>query len=96
MVTKDTELSGVTLPKGEPAEVLAASANRDENKWVEPERFDVKRAPFPNLALEKGIQFYIGPALAGMERTVACSVVSEEFEIFFKIHTKTRKQTESW
>ena len=79
VVAQNTELSGVTLPKGEPAEVLVGSANRDESKWVEPERFDVQRAPFPNLAFGKSLHFCIGATLAHLEGTVAFSAVLDRF-----------------
>ena len=79
VVAQNTELSGVTLPKGEPAEVLVGSANRDESKWVEPERFDVTREPFPNLAFGKSLHFCIGAAVARLEGTVAFSEVLDRF-----------------
>ena len=79
VVAQNTELSGVTLPKGEPAEALVGSANRDESKWVEPERFDIQREPFPNLAFGRNLHFCIGATLAHLEGTVAFSTVLDRF-----------------
>ncbi len=79
VVARNTELSGVTLPKGERVEVLVGSANRDESKWVEPDRFDIRREPFPNLAFAKGPHFCIGAALARLEGTLAFNEVLDRF-----------------
>jgi cytochrome P450 len=42
-VMRDVEVDGVTLPQGSRAMVMYGSANRDERKWSEPERFDIRR-----------------------------------------------------
>jgi hypothetical protein len=44
--TDDFQLDGVTLSQGQRVVVLFASANRDERKWDDPERFDVRRKPW--------------------------------------------------
>ena len=54
----DTELGGVTIPGGAPVGSLVSSANRDEAKFTDPDRFDIFRyrparpgaAPAPRTA----------------------------------------------
>ncbi|MFJ4760509.1 cytochrome P450 [Kocuria marina] len=41
--TRDTVLQGVHLPAGSKLGVCLLSANRDENEWPHPERFDLTR-----------------------------------------------------
>jgi cytochrome P450 len=43
VLTTDYEVDGVTMPAGSRVMMLYASANRDERRWEDPERFDVRR-----------------------------------------------------
>ena len=42
-LTRDHEVDGVRMPAGARVMVLFGSGNRDERRWPEPERFDVRR-----------------------------------------------------
>jgi pimeloyl-[acyl-carrier protein] synthase len=79
VVAEDIELGGTVLRKGQPAELVVGSANRDETKWEDPDVFDIMRKPFPNLAFGKGIHFCIGAALARLEGTIALGEVLDRF-----------------
>src|SRR4029450_5432862 len=46
----DTELRGVHIPKGSFVAVYYPSANRDEDLFPEPDRFDITRSPNDHLA----------------------------------------------
>jgi cytochrome P450 len=63
LLTDDYQLDGVTLPAGERVVVVFASANRDERKWDDPDRFDVRRRPSDHVAFGWGQ--LSGPAPAG-------------------------------
>jgi hypothetical protein len=67
LVTEDTELSGVRLPRGSLVVVLLASALRDERKFPDGERFLLDRGASANLAFGHGIHFCLGAMLARLE-----------------------------
>ena len=66
-VMKDTELSGQPLIKGDKVAVFYASANRDEDVFVEPDRFDIARSPNDHLSFGSGPHFCLGASLARLE-----------------------------
>ena len=52
--TKDTELRGVPVKKGDRAAMFYPSANRDETHFADPDRFDIGRSPNHHLAFGGG------------------------------------------
>ena len=69
-VTKDTELRGERLRKGDLVALFVASANRDEEVFTDPDRFDVGRSPNEHLAFGYGEHFCLGASLARLEMRV--------------------------
>jgi methyl-branched lipid omega-hydroxylase len=70
-VTRDTELSGVTMRAGDKVTLWYGSANRDEAKFADPWTFDVRRHPNPHLGFGGGgAHFCLGANLARREITV--------------------------
>ena len=69
-VVKDTELRGERLRKGELVALFLASANRDEEVFADPDRFDIGRAPNEHLAFGYGEHFCLGANLARLELRV--------------------------
>ena len=65
--TADTEVRGVPIKKGEAVLLSYVSANRDEDVFDEPMRFDVGRDPNKHLSFGYGVHFCLGAALARME-----------------------------
>jgi cytochrome P450 len=66
--TRDTELRGVTIRAGESVVVFYPSANRDEDVFAEPDRFDIRRDPNPHVAFGGGgAHFCLGTSLARLE-----------------------------
>jgi cholest-4-en-3-one 26-monooxygenase len=51
---EDTTLRGVDLRAGDRVVLFYGSANRDEEVFAEPDRFDVGRTPNPHLAFGGG------------------------------------------
>lgn len=63
----DTEVRGVPIAKGESVLLSYVSANRDEDVFSDPFRFDVGRDPNKHLSFGYGVHFCLGAALARME-----------------------------
>ena len=70
--TRDVELEGAQIRRGDPVSVSIAGANRDPAVFSDPDRFDVRRANAKlNLAFAQGPHFCLGAQLARTETTIA-------------------------
>lgn len=65
--TRDTEIAGTAIPAGAAVAVLLGSANRDERRFPEPDRFQPDRDTRGHLAFGFGAHFCLGAALARLE-----------------------------
>lgn len=69
---EDVEIGGVSIPKGAHIRIVYASANRDEARFHEPDRFDIRRPDIKkHLAFGHGLHFCIGAPLARLEARLA-------------------------
>jgi cholest-4-en-3-one 26-monooxygenase len=74
--TRDTTLRDVAIPAGSKVTVYYPSANRDEDVFPDPDRFDVRRQPNEHLAFGDGEHFCLGASLARLQlRSVVGEVV---------------------
>ena len=73
--TRDVELGGQQLRRGDELMLLYPSANRDEAVFEDPDRLDVSRNPNPHLAFGFGPHFCLGASLARLELKVMFSEV---------------------
>jgi cytochrome P450 len=71
VTTKSVTVSDVEIPAGARVALLYGSANRDENRWVNADTFDVHRERLRHLAFGEGIHFCLGSPLARLEARVA-------------------------
>lgn len=69
--TEPLEMSGTAIPKDATVFVLLGSANRDERKFSDPDRFDLERDSSEHLAFGFGTHFCLGAQLARLEAKVA-------------------------
>lgn len=67
VATRDVELDGTVIPAGSRVLMMYGSANRDERKWPDADRFDVRRTPSDHLGFGYGEHLCLGQQLARME-----------------------------
>ena len=79
--TRDVELGGQRISAGDRVTLWWASANRDEEEFVDPFRFDVRRAPNRHLAFGHGSHFCLGARLARMEARLLLEELLEVAEV---------------
>jgi cytochrome P450 len=65
--TVDVQLGGQTIRAGEKTTHWYPSANRDDEVFAEPFRFDVTRSPNPHVAFGHGLHHCLGASLARRE-----------------------------
>lgn len=65
--TEDTELNGVKIREGDKVVMWYPSSNRDETRYEDPDRFDVRRNPEHQAFGAGGRHFCLGAALARLE-----------------------------
>jgi cytochrome P450 len=73
--TRDVEIRGQMIRAGERVLLWYPSANRDEEVFPDPDRFDVGRTPNEHLAFGIGEHFCLGAGLARLELRVMLAEV---------------------
>jgi len=73
--TRDVELFGETIRAGDKVVFWEASANRDEEVFADPFRFDLRRDPNPHLGFGHGVHHCLGANLARLEIRVVLDVL---------------------
>jgi cytochrome P450 len=73
----DTELRGIEIPAGASVTAVIGAANRDDERWSEPDRFDPFRDPAPHISFGFGAHLCLGMHLARAEARVAVGALLE-------------------
>ncbi len=73
---RDTEISGRRIRAGDKVVIWNASANRDEQVFADPFKFDIGRWPNEHLAFGYGEHFCLGAQLARLELRVIIGEVT--------------------
>ena len=70
--TEDLEIAGTPIAEGEQVAVSLAGANRDPERFADPDTFDISRADANrHVAFGKGIHVCLGAPLARVEGQIA-------------------------
>jgi len=76
LATTDTELSGVPVPAGSTVMLMLAAANREEDRFADPDVFDAWRTdPKPHISFGHGAHSCLGIHLARLEMRVALNLL---------------------
>ena len=97
-VAHDVEFYGQTVPAGSIVATLTPSGNRDEEHFVDPDRFDVRRNLDHHLSFGFGAHYCLGQALARLEGRIVLDEVLKRFPTWdadldhakFMFHTDNR------
>jgi 4-methoxybenzoate monooxygenase (O-demethylating) len=82
IATRDVEIDGFVVPKGERCGLMFAAANRDPRKWSEPDRFDIRRDLRGSLGWGYGIHACVGRTLALLEAEALLAALIRHVERF--------------
>lgn len=74
-VCEDTVLSGTRIPAGTDIIVCIGSANRDETRFPDPDRFDIERQAETHIAFGFGKHYCAGSRLALLEASVGLNAL---------------------
>lgn len=77
--TEPVRLGDAEIPAGEVVFVSLSSANRDGDRFADPDRFDLNRSHSGHLGFGHGIHFCVGAQLARLEGQVALRRLIERF-----------------
>ena len=70
---EDIEIAGTTIPKGAPIFVVYGSANRDPERFENPDELDLERPNNEHVGYSQGIHYCFGAPLARLEAQTAVS-----------------------
>jgi cytochrome P450 len=96
---EDVEINGTLIPKGDLVLICMGSANRDENRFENPDSFDITRKDNKHLSFGHGIHYCIGASLGKLEGEIAINTLlsriphfslAEDKEIKYKMNSIMR------
>ncbi|MDR7246392.1 cytochrome P450 family protein [Priestia megaterium] len=79
---EDIMIDGNKIKKGEMVVVSLASANRDQNQFKEPQKFDISREDNKHIAFGMGIHYCLGAPLARLEVEIAINTLLKKLPEF--------------
>ena len=68
---EDIEIAGTTIPKGAPIFLCYGSANRDPERFENPDQLDLERPNNEHVGYSQGIHYCFGAPLARLEAQIA-------------------------
>ncbi|MCH5585282.1 cytochrome P450 [Shimazuella sp. AN120528] len=80
IATKDVELGGQTIKKGDLINAWMGSANRDASVFENPDTFDLNRTNLKHTSFGHGIHFCLGAPLARLEAKIVLELLFSQFK----------------
>jgi cytochrome P450 len=90
---EDVAIGGTVIPKGEMVLVVIAAADRDPERFADPDELDITRPDNRHLAFGKGIHHCLGAPLARMEGQIAIGTLLRRMP---RLRLKESSQSLSW
>jgi cytochrome P450 len=75
VATRDAELGGVAIPAGATVMPMLGSANRQEDRYPDPNTFNIHRQAKANLGWGHGVHVCLGMHLARLEMRTAINLL---------------------
>jgi cytochrome P450 len=75
VATRDTELGGVPIPAGSSVMPMLGAANRQDDRFADPDRFDIFRSARAHIGFGHGVHVCLGMHLARLEMRVALNLL---------------------
>jgi len=82
VVTRDTELAGVTLHEGLRVLIVYGAANRDSQRFDNPDQFDITRKTIGHVGFGQGVHACLGMNLARLEISCLLDALADRVERF--------------
>ncbi len=79
IASQDVELRDRVLSKDDRIRWFISSANRDPEKFADPDKFDITRQPNPHVAFGSGVHHCLGATLARVEGQEVFKALAERF-----------------
>lgn len=91
--TADTAIGGSSIAAGDKVAMIYTSANRDEDVFADPHRFDITRDPNPHLSFGIAEHFCLGVHLARLEGRVFFDELLRRFDRIERTGEAARQQS---
>lgn len=76
---RDTRVGDTPIPAGTPVSCILASANRDESRYDEPDRFDMNRPKAATMSFGTGAHMCVGKWFARAQIEIALNLLFDHF-----------------
>jgi cytochrome P450 len=79
LMAEDVEVGGIVIPKGARVDLCVGSANRDPNRWENPDQYDIFRKPKHHVGFGLGPHQCLGMNVAKQEMISSLNALMDRF-----------------